>query len=51
MVGRSSLVCRFTIFILGTLENPETRYTLECYPPWILMASAALGDRKSFSGD
>lgn len=25
---------------LGTLENPETRYTLECYPVLILLAAA-----------
>jgi hypothetical protein len=25
---------------LGTLENPEPRYTLECYPAVILLASA-----------
>jgi hypothetical protein len=25
---------------LGTLENPEPRYTLECYPAAILLASA-----------
>jgi 4-amino-4-deoxy-L-arabinose transferase-like glycosyltransferase len=25
---------------LGTLENPESRYTLECYPAVILLASA-----------
>jgi 4-amino-4-deoxy-L-arabinose transferase-like glycosyltransferase len=25
---------------LGTLENPETRYTLECYPAVIILASA-----------
>jgi len=25
---------------LGTLENPETRYTLECYPLIIILASA-----------
>jgi len=25
---------------LGTLENPETRYTLECYPVVIILASA-----------
>jgi 4-amino-4-deoxy-L-arabinose transferase-like glycosyltransferase len=25
---------------LGTLENPETRYTLECYPVIIILASA-----------
>jgi hypothetical protein len=26
--------------LLGTLGNPETRYTLECYPCIILMAAA-----------
>jgi hypothetical protein len=31
---------------LGSLENPETRYTLECYPVIILLASAAF-ERKS----
>jgi len=42
-------------FFLGTLENPEPRYTLECYPAVILLASAWLasfrmnGDRKSVS--
>jgi hypothetical protein len=25
---------------LGTLENPEPRYTLECYPVVILLAGA-----------
>jgi 4-amino-4-deoxy-L-arabinose transferase-like glycosyltransferase len=36
----------FLIFVvlrsvfLGTLENPESRYTLECYPVVILLASA-----------
>jgi hypothetical protein len=25
---------------LGTLENPESRYTLECYPAVILLVSA-----------
>ncbi|MBZ5704210.1 MAG: glycosyltransferase family 39 protein [Acidobacteriia bacterium] len=28
---------------LGTLENPEPRYTLECYPVVILLAAAWLG--------
>lgn len=28
---------------LGTLENPEPRYTLECYPVLILLASALFG--------
>jgi len=27
---------------LGTLENPEPRYTLECYPAVIVLASALL---------
>lgn len=27
---------------LGTLENPEPRYTLECYPAVIVLAAAAL---------
>ena len=27
---------------LGTLENPETRYTLECYPAVIILASSLL---------
>jgi 4-amino-4-deoxy-L-arabinose transferase-like glycosyltransferase len=35
---------------LGTLENPEPRYTLECYPVVIVLASAWMagkfGDRK-----
>ena len=25
---------------LGTLENPEPRYTLECYPVVIILAAA-----------
>jgi hypothetical protein len=25
---------------LGTLENPEPRYTLECYPVLIVLAAA-----------
>ena len=28
---------------LGTLENPEPRYTLECYPAMIVLASSCLG--------
>ncbi|MFZ0760654.1 MAG: glycosyltransferase family 39 protein [Candidatus Sulfotelmatobacter sp.] len=35
---------------LGTLENPETRYTLECYPVVIVMA-AALFIGKSYRTD
>jgi hypothetical protein len=32
---------------LGTLENPEARYTLECYPVVILLASALFSQRSS----
>jgi hypothetical protein len=32
---------------LGTLENPEPRYTLECYPAIIVLASASLSRRDS----
>jgi 4-amino-4-deoxy-L-arabinose transferase-like glycosyltransferase len=35
---------------LGTLENPETRYTLEGYPVVILLAAAAWGKGNSRSG-
>jgi hypothetical protein len=30
---------------LGTLENPETRYTLECYPVVILLAAALFQEK------
>lgn len=30
---------------LGTLENPEPRYTLECYPVVIVLASAFLAEK------
>ena len=32
---------------LGTLENPEPRYTLECYPAIIVLASSWLARRSS----
>jgi hypothetical protein len=32
---------------LGTLENPEPRYTLECYPVVIVLAAAALAVPRS----
>jgi len=35
---------------LGTLENPETRYTLEGYPVVILLAAAAWANRSSRPG-
>jgi len=34
---------------LGTLENPEPRYTLEMYPIAIVFAAAALAGKKSLS--
>ena len=34
---------------LGSLENPETRYTLECYPLVILLAAAALASRRNYA--
>lgn len=34
---------------LGTLENPETRYTLECYPVVIVLAALLFFDWKSRS--
>jgi 4-amino-4-deoxy-L-arabinose transferase-like glycosyltransferase len=46
--GRSLLLWFLLWFVLlrsvflGTLENPETRYTLECYPVVILLASYRL---------
>jgi len=30
---------------LGTLENPEPRYVLECYPVVIVLASSLLAGR------
>jgi hypothetical protein len=30
---------------LSTLENPEPRYTLECYPVVIILAAAVVGRR------
>ena len=30
---------------LGTLENPETRYTLECYPVVIILAAALFQEK------
>ena len=34
---------------LGTLENPETRYTLECYPVVIVLAAAVFAPTRSNS--
>jgi len=32
---------------LGTLENPEPRYTLECYPALIVFAAALFREKSS----
>ena len=42
-------LCLRSVF-LGTLENPEPRYTLECYLSLILLASS-LANAKMFSGN
>lgn len=39
------IVCR-SLF-LGTLENPEPRYTLECYPAVLILAAATLVKRRA----
>jgi hypothetical protein len=44
-LGISYIVLR-SLF-LGTMENPEPRYTLECYPAVIVMASALWGTVKT----
>ena len=56
MLGRSSAVRYAGLLLilvvlrsafLGTIENPEPRYTLECYPVVILFAAGLLSDRRS----
>jgi 4-amino-4-deoxy-L-arabinose transferase-like glycosyltransferase len=52
-VGHLWLLLTFVILrsaFLGTLENPEPRYTLECYPMVILFASAIFRQQWSHSG-
>ena len=42
-ISHVGLLLTFVILrsiFLGTLENPETRYTLECYPVIVLLASS-----------
>jgi hypothetical protein len=36
---------------LGTLENPEPRYTLECYPVVIVLAATAFCRSKRAGGE
>jgi hypothetical protein len=35
--------------MLATLENPEPRYSLECYPVIIVLASAVVAQGKTLS--
>jgi hypothetical protein len=39
------VLCR-SLF-LGTLENPEPRYTLECYPVILILVAATLAGRSA----
>jgi hypothetical protein len=39
-IGLLVLFVALRSLFLGTLENPEPRYTLECYPVVIVVASA-----------
>jgi len=39
-IGLLVLFLLLRSLFLGTLENPEPRYTLECYPTVIFLASA-----------
>ena len=41
-VGLLVLFMVMRSLFLGSVENPETRYTLECYPALIMMAAAAV---------
>jgi hypothetical protein len=46
----SGLLLLFVVLrsgFLGTLENPEPRYTLEMYPVVIVFAAAALATRRT----
>jgi 4-amino-4-deoxy-L-arabinose transferase-like glycosyltransferase len=42
-IGLFALFLLLRSLFLGTLENPEPRYTLECYPVVILFAAAMFG--------
>jgi 4-amino-4-deoxy-L-arabinose transferase-like glycosyltransferase len=44
-VGLLALFLILRSLFLGTLENPEPRYTLECYPVVIVMAAAFFIDK------
>jgi len=46
-IGMFLLFLLVRSLFLGTLENPETRYTLECYPVVIFLSSSLFSSRKS----
>jgi hypothetical protein len=46
MLG-SYLILRF--IVLGAMENPEPRYTIQCFPILILAAAAALTHSRTIS--
>jgi 4-amino-4-deoxy-L-arabinose transferase-like glycosyltransferase len=45
-IGLFVLFLLLRSLFLGTLENPEPRYTLECYPVVIIMAAAFLAGKR-----
>jgi hypothetical protein len=47
LIGLLLTVLILRSLFLGTLENPEARYTLECYPAVIVLAAAAFQRRDS----
>jgi 4-amino-4-deoxy-L-arabinose transferase-like glycosyltransferase len=47
-IGLFVLFLALRSLFLGTLENPEPRYTLECYPVVIVLAAALFGGKSSF---
>ncbi len=52
-VSHLGLLLTFLILrsaFLGTLENPEPRYTLECYPVLVILASALLQKTSDLRG-
>lgn len=54
LVPHLGLLVLFVLFrtaFLGTLENPEPRYTLECYPVVIVLASALAWGREHILSD
>ena len=49
LIGLLALFVVLRSIFLGTLENPEPRYTLEMYPIIIVFAACALGNMRTHS--